>query len=57
MSRMEEIRDRLEAITQELGDEAVDDRRAGDLAAEAAALTAEAAREAAVAVDRLGQGS
>jgi uncharacterized membrane-anchored protein len=57
MSRMEEIRDRLNQITTELNDEEVADTRAGELAAEAADLTAEAAREAAAAVDRLGQGS
>lgn len=57
MSRMEEIRDRLLEITAELGDEEVADTRAGELAAEAAELTAEAAGEATAAVDRLGQGS
>jgi hypothetical protein len=54
---MEEIRDRLKAITEELSDDGVNDQRAGELAAEAADLTAEAAREASAAVDRLGQGS
>lgn len=57
MSRMEEIRDRLNEITGELGDAEVADTRAGELAAEAADLTAEAAREATAAVDRLGQDS
>jgi len=57
MSRMEEIRDRLNEITGELGDSEVADARAGELAAEAAELTAEAAREATAAVDRLGQDS
>jgi uncharacterized membrane-anchored protein len=57
MSRLEEIRDRLVAITGELGDGEVADTRAAELAAEAADLTAEAAREAAAAVDRLGQDS
>ena len=57
MSRMEEIRDRLNQITVELNDGEVPDTRAGELAAEAAELTAEAAQEAAAAVDRLGQGS
>ncbi len=56
MSRLEEIRDRLDAITAALRDEAVSDTDAGELAAEAAQLTAEAAREAASAVDRLEQG-
>ena len=57
MSRMEGIRDRLNEITAELGDEGIPDTRAGELAAEAADLTSEAAREAAESVDRLGQGS
>ncbi|MEX0620122.1 MAG: hypothetical protein WD181_00890 [Solirubrobacterales bacterium] len=57
MIRLEEIRDRLNEITGELGSEGVADTRASELAAEAAELTAEAAREAAVAVDHLGQGS
>lgn len=57
MSRMEEIHERLSEITVELNDEEVADTRAAELAAEAADLTAEAAREAAAAVDRLGQGS
>lgn len=57
MSRMEEIRDRLRQITEELSDESVADEYAGQLSAEAAELTAEAAREVAAAVDRLGQES
>jgi hypothetical protein len=57
MSRMEEIRDRLNEITGELQSDQIADTRAGELAAEAAQLTAEAAREAAAAVDHLGQGS
>ncbi|MDQ2700585.1 MAG: hypothetical protein M3Y23_04575 [Actinomycetota bacterium] len=56
MSRLEEIRDRLDAITAALRDESVTDTEAGNLASEAAQLTAEAAKEAASAVDRLEQG-
>jgi len=56
VSRLEEIRDRLDAITASLRDEGTSGAAAGELAAEAAELTAEAAREAAVAVERLEQG-
>jgi hypothetical protein len=54
---MEEIRDRLRAITAELAEKGTGDQRAAELASEAAELTAEAARLASAAVDRLGQGS
>jgi len=52
MSRLEEIRDRLDQITVGLRDENVSDTDAAGLADEAAKLTAEAAREAAAAVER-----
>ncbi len=52
MSRLEEIRDRLDEITNALRDENVTDTEAAGLAEEAARLTAEASREAAAAVDR-----
>ena len=55
-TRMEEIRDRLKALAAELNGDAVSDTAAGELAAEAAELTAEAAREASGAVARLEQG-
>ena len=55
MSRLEEIRDRLGEITRSLQDENVSDTDAARLAEEAATLTAEAAREAAAAVDRADQ--
>lgn len=55
MSRLEEIRDRLDAITAALKDEGATDTEAAELAAEAARLTAEAAREATAAVERLEQ--
>jgi hypothetical protein len=57
MSRLEEIRDRLRQITAQLEDPEVSDGDAGKLAAEAAELTAEAARKASGAVDRLESGS
>jgi len=53
---MEEIRDRLKALAVELNGDAVSDTAAGELAAEAAELTDEAAREASGAVARLEQG-
>ncbi|MCB0857637.1 MAG: hypothetical protein KDB57_05890 [Solirubrobacterales bacterium] len=52
MSRLEEIRDRLDEITAALRDENVSDTEAAGLAEEAATLTAEASSEAAAAVDR-----
>ena len=52
MSRLEEIRDRLGEITTALRDENVSDTDAAGLAEEAAKLTAEAASEAAAAVDK-----
>lgn len=55
MSRLEQIRDRLEAITAALRDEGTTDPQAAELSAEAATLTEEAAREAAAAVERLEQ--
>lgn len=55
MSRLEEIRDRLGEITVALRDEDVSDTEAARLAEEAAQLTADAAREAAAAVDRADQ--
>ena len=57
MSRLTEIRDRLNLITEELGSDETLDTRAAELAAEAAGLTAEAADEAAAAIARLEQGS
>lgn len=53
MSRLTEIRDRLNAITAELSDEETTGSRASELAAEAAELTAEAAQQATAALDRL----
>ncbi|MBN8866858.1 MAG: hypothetical protein J0H98_04840 [Solirubrobacterales bacterium] len=53
MSRLEEIRDRLDVITAELRSENVSDTDSAALANEAAELTAEAAREAAAAVERI----
>ncbi len=53
MSRLTEIRDRLNAITAELSDEETTGSRASELAAEAAGLTAEAAQQATAAIDRL----
>ena len=47
--RLEEIRDRLVAITTGLRDQDISDADAGKLAAEAAELTDEAARVAATA--------
>lgn len=55
MSRLEEIRERLVQITAALRDDAVSDTDAAGLADEAAKLTAEAAREAAAAVERADQ--
>lgn len=55
MSRLEEIRDRLDEITAGLRDGNVSDTEAAGLADEAAKLTAEAAREAAAAVERADQ--
>jgi hypothetical protein len=52
MSRLEEIRDRLDEITAALRDENVSDTEAAGLAEDAATLTAEASSEAAAAVDR-----
>jgi len=52
VSRLEDIRDRLDEITAALRDENVSDTDAAELAGEAARLTAEAASEAATAVER-----
>ena len=52
MSRLEEIPDRPGEITAELRSESVSDTDASGLAEEAARLTAEAASEAASAVER-----
>lgn len=57
MSRLAEIRDRLNRITEELGSDETADARAAELAEEAAGLVAEAADEAATAIARLEQGS
>jgi hypothetical protein len=57
MSRLTEIRDRLNAITEELASEAATDGQAAELAAEAAGLTAEAAEQASAAIARLEQES
>ena len=57
MSRLSEIRDRLDRITEELSSEHTTDTRAAELAAEAARLTGEAAEETAAAVSRLEQES
>ncbi len=57
MSRLTEIKDRLDRITEELGSDETADSRAAELAAEAAGLVAEAADEAAAAIARLEQGS
>ncbi len=57
MSRLTEIRDRLNRITEELADEQTADSRAAELAEEAAKLVAEAAEEATAAIARLEQGS
>lgn len=51
MSRLEEIRDRLDEITAALRNEKVSDTEAAGLSEEAAKLTAEASGEAAAAVD------
>jgi hypothetical protein len=53
MTRLEEIRDRLNQITAELEHEQVSDTEAAGLAGEAAELTAEAATEAAAAIEKL----
>lgn len=53
--RLEEIRDRLVAITTGLRDQDISDADAGKLAAEAAELTDEAARVAATAAESLEQ--
>ena len=53
--RLEEIRDRLAAITTGLRDQDISDADAGKLAAEAAELTDEAARVAATAAESLEQ--
>ncbi len=55
MSRLAEIRDRLDRITEELAGDGTPDARAAELAAEAARLAAEAAEEAAASVARLEQ--
>lgn len=52
-ARLDEIRQRLERITDGLRDGGTTDEEAGRLAAEAADLTAEAAREAAYVVEHL----
>ena len=57
MSRLSEIRDRLDRITEELSSEQTTDARAAELAAEAARLTGEAAEETAAAVSRVEQES
>ncbi len=57
MSRLTEIRDRLEQITGQLAAEQTPDTLAAELAAEAARLTGEAADEAAAAIARLEQES
>lgn len=45
MSRLEEITERLRAITGELSDPQLDDERAGELTKEAAGLAGEASEE------------
>lgn len=45
MSRLEQITERLRAITAELSDSQLDDERAGELTKEAAELAAEASEE------------
>jgi len=57
MSRLTEIRERLEQITAQLAGDETPDTVAAELAAEAARLTGEAADEAAAAIARLGQES
>jgi len=52
VSRLEDIRDRLGEITAALRDESISDTDAASLAEEAARLTAEAAGEAAAAVEQ-----
>lgn len=54
--RLEEIRLELERITDALRSEETDDATAATLASEAAALTAEAAREAGSAIEQLNRG-
>ena len=53
--RLEEIRDRLVALTTGLRDQDIPDADAGKLAAEAAELTDDAARVAATAAESLEQ--
>jgi hypothetical protein len=55
MTRLEEIRDRLDEITAALRSEAVSDTDAAGLAEEAAKLTAEAASEASAAASAADQ--
>jgi F420-0:gamma-glutamyl ligase len=57
MSRLSEIRDRLDRITEQLASEQTTDAVAAELAAEAARLTGEAAEEASAAIARLEQES
>jgi hypothetical protein len=57
MSRLEQIRDRLNEITTGLGDPERSDTEAAELAAEAAVLTSEAARLAEEAVESTERGS
>ena len=57
MSRLTEIRERLEQITAQLAGDETPDTVAAELAAEAARLTGEAADEAAAAIARLEQES
>ena len=45
MSRLEQITERLQAITAELGEPELDDERSAQLTREAAALSAEASQE------------
>lgn len=45
MTRLEQITERLEAITAALGDDETDDERAAELTREAADLAAEAVEE------------
>lgn len=52
MSRLEEIRQELDQITEALRDDKVSDSEAADLAKSAAGLVAEAARETASAVEQ-----
>jgi hypothetical protein len=45
VSRLEQITERLQAITAELTDRQLDDERAGELTKEAASLASEASEE------------